>query len=137
MGLEHRKGAHSVHAIAYHLVWCVKYRKTLLTRQIGDRVKEIVTEQANLLGCEILEIETDTDHVHVLVRVKPTHQLSKLVVRTSFIATARSFATDSARLASSSATLVRSSATSAHWLSRASFATLSSVAAATAFSLAT
>lgn len=45
MALEHRRGAHSVHAIAYHLVWCVKYRKTLLTRQIGDRVKEIVTDR--------------------------------------------------------------------------------------------
>lgn len=55
MGLEHRRRAHSVRAIAFH----------------GDRVKEIVTEQANALGCEILEIETDTDHVYVLVRVKP------------------------------------------------------------------
>lgn len=81
MGLEHKRGAHSVHAIAYHLVWCVKYRKTLLTRQIGDRVKEIVTEQAVAQGCEILEIETDTDHVHVPLRVKPTHQVSSLVHR--------------------------------------------------------
>lgn len=91
MGLEHRRGAHSVHAIAYHLVWCVKYRKTLLTRQIGDRVKEIVTEQANALGCEILEIETDTDHVHVLLRVKPTHQVSKLVHRFKGVSARRIF----------------------------------------------
>jgi putative transposase len=91
MALEHKRGAHSVHAIAYHLVWCVKYRKTLLTSQIGDRVKEIVTEQANALGCEILEIETDTDHVHVLVRVKPTHQVSSLVHRFKGVSARRIF----------------------------------------------
>lgn len=91
MGLEHKRGAHSVHAIAYHLVWCVKYRKTLLTRQIGDRVKEIVTEQAVAQGCEILEIETDTDHVHVLLRVKPTHQVSSLVHRFKGVSARRIF----------------------------------------------
>jgi putative transposase len=91
VALEHRRGAHSVHAIAYHLVWCVKYRKTLLTRQIGDRVKEIVTEQAIAQGCEIIEIETDTDHVHVLVRVKPTHSVSSLVHRFKGVSARRIF----------------------------------------------
>lgn len=91
MGLEHQRGAHSVHAIAYHLVWCVKYRKTLLTTKIGARVKEIVTEQAIAQGCEILEIETDTDHVHVLVRVKPTHQVSSLVHRFKGVSARRIF----------------------------------------------
>jgi len=38
MALEHRRGAHAVHAIAYHLVWCVKYRKTLLTLTQGAQV---------------------------------------------------------------------------------------------------
>jgi len=79
MALEPQSGGHSKHAMAYHIVWCVKYRRTVLTRAIGDRVKEIVTEIAAAQGCEILSIETDTDHVHVLLRVKPTHQLSKLV----------------------------------------------------------
>jgi putative transposase len=79
MGLATQSGGHSIHAIAYHLVWCVKYRRSVLTHEIGDRIKEIVTEIANEQKCEILAIETDTDHVHVLVRVKPTHTLSKLI----------------------------------------------------------
>lgn len=79
MGLPTQSGGHSIHAIAYHLVWCVKYRRSVLTHEIGDRIKEIVTEIANEQKCEILAIETDTDHVHVLLRVKPTHTLSKLV----------------------------------------------------------
>ena len=91
MGLKPYKGGHSVHAIAYHLVWCVKYRKTLLTREIGDRVKALVTEIAGQEGCEILAIETDTDHVHVLLRVKPTHQLSSLVHRFKGVTARRIF----------------------------------------------
>lgn len=79
MGLKTQSGGHSIHAIAYHLVWCVKYRRSVLTTQIGDRVKDIVSEIAVEKGCQILAIETDVDHVHVLVRVKPTHQLSKLM----------------------------------------------------------
>ena len=70
-----------MHVLTYHLVWCVKYRHTLLTRQIGDRVKEIVSEIAAAIGTEIIEIETDTDHVHVLVRLKPTHEVSRVVHR--------------------------------------------------------
>jgi putative transposase len=80
-GLKPASGAHSKHALAYHLVWCVKYRHTLLTRQIGDRAKEIISEIATEIGAEIIEIETDTDHVHVVVRLKPTHTLSSVFHR--------------------------------------------------------
>jgi putative transposase len=66
MGLKPQSGGHSIHALAIHLVWCVKYRHTLLTHEIG---------------VEIIEAETDVDHVHVVVRLKPTHTLSKVVHR--------------------------------------------------------
>lgn len=79
MALVAQSGGHSQHALAYHLVWCTKYRVKILTTEIGDRVKEIVSQIAVEQGCEILSIETDVDHVHVLVRVKPTHTLSKLM----------------------------------------------------------
>ncbi len=78
MGLKNQSGGHSVHAIAY-LVWCVKYRRSILTTEIGDRVKEIVSQIADEQHCEIPAIETDVDHCHVLLRVKPSHTLSKLV----------------------------------------------------------
>lgn len=81
MSMKPQSGAHSMHVLTYHLVWCVKYRHTLLTRQIGDRVKEVVSEIAVKIGAEIVEIETDTDHVHVIVRLKPTHQLSRVFHR--------------------------------------------------------
>ncbi|HKS27797.1 MAG TPA: IS200/IS605 family transposase [Pyrinomonadaceae bacterium] len=81
MSLKLQSGAHSKHALAYHLIWCVKYRNTVLTRQIGDRCKEIITEIAEQIDAQIIEIETDVDHVHVIVRLKPTHTLSSVFHR--------------------------------------------------------
>jgi putative transposase len=63
------------------LVWCVKYRHSILTHEIGDRVKAIIEDLALELGCEIIAIETDVDHVHIVVRLKHTHTLSKIAHR--------------------------------------------------------
>jgi putative transposase len=58
------KSAHSIHTLTYHLIFCTKYRRTVLTRQIGDRVKEICQDIANEHKFTIVAIETDTDHAH-------------------------------------------------------------------------
>jgi len=79
--LKLQSGAHSLHRLTYHLVWCVKYRKTVLTRDIGDRVKEILGELAQELGCIIIAVETDVDHVHVLVRLTPNHSVASILHR--------------------------------------------------------
>jgi putative transposase len=81
MSLKPLSGAHSKHVLTYHMVWCVKYRHTLLTRQIGDRVKEVIREIAERISVEVIEIETDTDHVHVIVRLKPTQTVSSVLHR--------------------------------------------------------
>ena len=75
------KGAHSVYSLRYHLIWCVKYRRKLLTNEIGDRLKAMLEEIATKADCRIEAVETDTDHVHVLLRAKPTQQLPRLVQR--------------------------------------------------------
>jgi putative transposase len=79
--VKYASGAHSKYVLNYHLCWCVKYRHTLLTRQIGDRVKEVITEIAERIGVVIIAIETETDHVHVLCQLKPTHTVSSVLHR--------------------------------------------------------
>jgi putative transposase len=81
MGLEAQSGGHSKHALAVHLIWVVKYRRSVLTHDIGDRIKAIISEVANEIGVEIIKIETDVDHVHAIVRIKPTHTISYVVKR--------------------------------------------------------
>jgi REP-associated tyrosine transposase len=72
-------GGHSVYLLTYHLIWCVKYRRSVFTREIGDRLKEILTNLITESGCILIAIETEVDHIHIVMRTKPTHQLSKLI----------------------------------------------------------
>lgn len=76
--MKTNSSAHSKHILNFHLVWCVKYRRTVLTREIGDRVKEICLQIADEQKAVITAIETDTDHVHILLELKPTHSIPKL-----------------------------------------------------------
>lgn len=79
MKYELESGSHSVYLLTYHLVWCVKYRRSVLTRNIGDRLKEIVADLLTEADCSLVAVETEVDHIHIVFRTKPTHQLSKLV----------------------------------------------------------
>lgn len=81
MKQKYASSAHGKHVLNYHLCWCVKYRHTLLTRQIGDRVKEVLREIAERIDVQIIAVETDTDHVHVLCRLKPNQTVSSVLHR--------------------------------------------------------
>ncbi|WP_069790556.1 IS200/IS605 family transposase [Cyanobacterium sp. IPPAS B-1200] len=65
----------------YHVVWCVKYRKKLLVGEIETRLKQIVLKVAEELQAEIVEMETDQDHIHLLIRCDPQFGIHKIVKR--------------------------------------------------------
>lgn len=69
--LDH--GAHSVYALQYHLVQCVKYRRKALTDpKAVDLLKQKVREISNTFEVEVLNIEADRDHFHMIFKAKPT-----------------------------------------------------------------
>ena len=63
------RSAHSTHTLNFHLIICTKYRRSVLTHQIGDRVKEIILEIAKEQNVIIDAIETDTDHLHIMLNL--------------------------------------------------------------------
>lgn len=71
--------AHSKHTLNYHLVFVTKYRRTVLNIEVGDRVKEIIREIAVEQNCNVVAVETETNHVHVMLELAPTHSIPKLV----------------------------------------------------------
>jgi len=73
------KGCHSVYSLQFHLVLVVKYRKKVLVGKLAERLKEIVMEVAEHFGVEIIEQETDKDHIHILFSSRPTIMLSRFV----------------------------------------------------------
>lgn len=73
------RGNHSVYRLQFHYITCVKYRQKVLVGNIPDRLKAMNLEVAKAFGVEIIEQETDIDHIHILFSSKPQIQLSKFV----------------------------------------------------------
>jgi len=65
------KARHSVYQINYHFVWCPKYRRPVLTGQISDRLVQLIPQQVNILGGEMLELVVRPDHVHLFASFPP------------------------------------------------------------------
>jgi len=67
------KGSHSVYALQYHLVQCIKYRKkALVNDKIIDLLKTKIKEISETFEVDVLNIECDKDHFHMLFKSKPT-----------------------------------------------------------------
>jgi putative transposase len=63
----------------YHVVFCPKYRRKVLTPPIDERLKVILTEQVERWRQELIEMEVMPDHVHLLVGCDPQFGIHRLV----------------------------------------------------------
>lgn len=70
-----------IYSCKYHIVWCPKYRRKVLTGKVGERLREIILERAQEQKSEIIEMEIMPDHVHMLVEVDPQYGIHKFVKR--------------------------------------------------------
>lgn len=70
---------HSVFALHYHLVMCIKYRRKVINDSISDRLKDMFADIAPNYGVELIEWNHDIDHVHLLFKAKPNTEISKLL----------------------------------------------------------
>ena len=68
-----------VYSCKYHVVWCPKYRRKILTGNIEKRLRKIIIEKTKELKSEIIELEIMPDHVHLLVEVDPQFGIHKLI----------------------------------------------------------
>ena len=78
---DYRKGSHCIYDIKCHVVWTTKYRKRILSPEIGRRVRDIVRLICTSLDVDIIKGNIRRDHVHLLVSVPPSLSVSKLVQR--------------------------------------------------------
>jgi len=63
----------------YHVVFCPKYRRKVLTPPIDERLKTILMEQIERWGQELIEMEVMPDHVHLLVGCDPQFGIHRLI----------------------------------------------------------
>jgi putative transposase len=79
VGVTLRANANFAFQRAYHVVWCPKYRRSVIGGRIEARLKEIIAEVVAEKGAWLIELETMPDQVHLLVEVDPQFRIQKLV----------------------------------------------------------
>ena len=77
--MEVTNGRGYVYSIQYHMVWCVKYRHKILEGQVETRLIEILQQIAKDNEFQILEINTEKDHIHLLVSCSPQHYIPNMM----------------------------------------------------------
>ena len=77
--MEYKSNKNVVYLCKYHVVWCPKYRRKVLTDGVDSRLKEIVKDVCLERNAEILELEVMPDHVHLLVGIDPQYGIHRLI----------------------------------------------------------
>jgi putative transposase len=74
-----RSGSHSRYNIKYHIVWIPKYRKKLLTEDMGIRLKQIFMDIAEEYQLKVIATEVMPDHIHLLIDAPPKYAPATLI----------------------------------------------------------
>ena len=77
--IEYMVNRHSCYYLKFHLVVVTKFRKPLFENEnLKQRLIEITTKIIESdWNCNIDNINTDSDHVHIMFRPHPKSELSK------------------------------------------------------------
>lgn len=62
----------------YHLVCPAKYRRKVITKEVSETLKNTCIKLGEAYQIHFLEIGTDIDHVHFLIKSVPTLSPSKI-----------------------------------------------------------
>ena len=80
MSKRFRRLSHTIYECKYHLIFCPKYRRRILKDEIRAYVKQ---EISNLLrqkeGIEIIEMNVQSDHVHLVIWIPPKYAVSQVM----------------------------------------------------------
>jgi REP element-mobilizing transposase RayT len=75
---EHITKRHNKTLLLYHIVCPLKYRKSVITKEIGESLKEICLQISERYEIHFVEIGYESDHVHFLVQSVPKLSVSEI-----------------------------------------------------------
>lgn len=81
MWTRYAKNAGATFSLKYHLVWCPKYRRPVLTDDVAARLGELIAQVADELEATIHVHEIMPDHVHLFVESDPRWSVAEIVNR--------------------------------------------------------
>ncbi|MBI2470435.1 MAG: IS200/IS605 family transposase [Planctomycetes bacterium] len=74
-----RKLSHTIWHCQYHILWTPKYRLRILTGQVAEEVNRCIRAFSEQKGCEVIELNVQIDHVHLIAMVVPKISISEFV----------------------------------------------------------
>ena len=69
----------ATYACEYHIIWCTKYRRSVLSSEIQERFKELVIASEEKHGFTVRTLETMTDPIHLLMSIPPTEAVGVMI----------------------------------------------------------
>ena len=74
-----RKLSQTLWHCQYHIVWYPKYRFRVFEGEIKGEAEECIKSFTKVQKCELLELNVQVDHVHLLVMIPPKVSVSSYV----------------------------------------------------------
>ncbi len=79
----------SKHNLKAHLILVCKYRKKLLQGDLNNFIKSVIDEIATQSHFIIIAMESDIDHLHLMVQYIPRMSISSIIAKIKQITTYR------------------------------------------------
>ncbi|MEM3873357.1 MAG: IS200/IS605 family transposase, partial [Nitrososphaeria archaeon] len=80
MSYNLEKRMHSVYALQYPFIHVVKYRMHIFKdNKIIESLKQIIRRISESFGVEVINLECDKDHFHMIFRSNPTLDIPKYI----------------------------------------------------------
>ncbi len=71
-----RKLSHTIWHCQYHIVWTPKYRFRILEGEVAQEVSRCVRSFSSQKQCEVVELNVQKDHIHLIVMIPPKLSVS-------------------------------------------------------------
>ena len=68
---EYKKTYDMTYSCQYHVIFCPKYRRSVLKDGVDKRLKEIILDLKVKYDFDVIEMEVMSNHVHLLLNVNP------------------------------------------------------------------
>jgi putative transposase len=68
---QYKSDTRLIYSCQYHIIFCPKYRRKVLTDGIDTRAKELILSKQDEYKFTVIEQEVMPDHIHLLLDVSP------------------------------------------------------------------
>ena len=80
MSRQFKRLAHSLYECKYHIVFCPKYRHRVLRDEVAEYTKQQIYRLCQQKeDVEVLELNVQPDHVHLVVSIPPKYAVSNFM----------------------------------------------------------